>query len=95
MASSVLESEASTNYTQCSLGKYRIPKGATIVLAVWSANHNENDFDDPRDFRPERHNPDTSIFESSNSSSPQERGHWSFGSGKILLGIILKAHSLS
>lgn len=63
-------------------GKYRIPQGSTVVLAVWSANHNETDFDDPREFRPERHNPDTSIFEASNSATPSERGQWSFGSGR-------------
>ncbi|KAF2208856.1 hypothetical protein CERZMDRAFT_48595, partial [Cercospora zeae-maydis SCOH1-5] len=43
---------------------YRIPKSSTIVLAVWSANHNLKDFDEPREFRPERQDPNTTIFES-------------------------------
>lgn len=61
---------------------FRIPQGATIVLAVWSANHDENYFLDPRTFNPERQVPDTSLFESATATSPKERGQWGFGSGR-------------
>lgn len=40
---------------------YRIPKGTTIVPLHWAMNHNEDVFDDPDVFRPERwlENPDS------------------------------------
>lgn len=61
---------------------FRIPKGATIVLAVWSANHDLKDFSDPRTFNPDRQVQDTSLFESATAQKPAERGQWGFGSGR-------------
>ncbi|XP_014551819.1 hypothetical protein COCVIDRAFT_111850, partial [Bipolaris victoriae FI3] len=61
---------------------YRIPSGAAVVLAVWSASHDSQDFDDPRTFRPERQDPETSLLEASNAPSPKSRGFYGFGSGR-------------
>lgn len=61
---------------------HRIPQGANIVLAVWSANNDEKDFPNARDFLPERHPADTSLFESATSPNPKDRGQWGFGSGR-------------
>ncbi|GIZ39957.1 hypothetical protein CKM354_000331600 [Cercospora kikuchii] len=72
---------------------YRIPKGATIVLAVWSANHNPKDFDEPREFRPERQDPNTTIFESQNVAKPSDRGQWGFGSGRRICPGMHVAHN--
>lgn len=72
---------------------FRIPAGATIVLAVWSASHDPKDFDDPRTFRPERQNPDTTIFEASNAASPKDRGLWGFGSGRRICPGMHVAHN--
>lgn len=72
---------------------YRIPAGATIVLAVWSANHDPKEFDDVRRFYPERQNPDTSVYESANLASPKERGQWGFGSGRRICPGMHIAHN--
>lgn len=61
---------------------YRIPSGAAVVLAVWSASHDSQDFDDPRTFRPERKDPETSLLEALNAPSPKSRGFYVFGSGR-------------
>ena len=61
---------------------FRIPKGSTVILGVWAANHEEQDFPKPRDFIPERHVQDTSIFASQFAATPRERGGYGFGSGR-------------
>ncbi|CAG5141571.1 uncharacterized protein ALTATR162_LOCUS969 [Alternaria atra] len=61
---------------------FRIPKGSTVILGVWAANHQEQDFPNPRDFIPERQVQNTSIFASHSAATPRERGGYSFGSGR-------------
>lgn len=61
---------------------FHIPKGAGIVLAIWSANNDESNFPKPRVFDPMRHNQTTTIFESQQKSDVIERGQYTFGSGR-------------
>ncbi|KAH7072427.1 cytochrome P450, partial [Paraphoma chrysanthemicola] len=72
---------------------YRIPAGATVVLAVWSASHDPKNFDDARTFRPERQNPDTTIYEATNIASPKERGLYGFGAGRRICPGMHVAHN--
>ncbi|KIX09210.1 uncharacterized protein Z518_00289 [Rhinocladiella mackenziei CBS 650.93] len=61
---------------------YRIPAGATIVLAVWSVNNDPNLFPNPREFDPSRHSPDLSFSESASASDYRQRDNWTFGAGR-------------
>ncbi|CZR65934.1 related to O-methylsterigmatocystin oxidoreductase [Phialocephala subalpina] len=61
---------------------YHIPKGAGIVMAVWSANNDTNLFTDPRVFNPARHSSKTSLAESAASKDYRDRDQWTFGAGR-------------
>lgn len=61
---------------------FRIPQGSTVILGVWAANHQEQDFPNPREFIPERQMQNTSIFASQSAATPKERGGYGFGSGR-------------
>ncbi|KAH6668276.1 putative cytochrome P450 oxidoreductase [Halenospora varia] len=61
---------------------YRIPAGAGVVLAVWSANNDSSNFANPRLFDPNRHNQKTTLFESAHSNDVKERGQYTFGAGR-------------
>lgn len=61
---------------------YHIPKGAGIVIAIWSANNDTDIFQNPRLFDPSRHNQNLSLFEAATSPDYRNRDHWTFGSGR-------------
>ena len=61
---------------------YVIPKGATILLSVWSANNDPSLFPNPRVFDPSRQNPKFSMGEAALASDIRDRDHWSFGAGR-------------
>lgn len=61
---------------------YKIPAGATVVLAVWAANNDPSLFPEPRRFDPSRHNPDRTSFEAATTSDFHDRDHWTFGAGR-------------
>lgn len=61
---------------------YKIPAGAGVVLAVWSANNDSDSFDDPRTFNPSRQNLNSTLYESSHNLDVKERAQWTFGSGR-------------
>ncbi|KAJ9603323.1 hypothetical protein H2200_012101 [Cladophialophora chaetospira] len=61
---------------------YLIPKGATILLSVWSANNDPSLFPSPRVFDPSRQNPNFSMGEAALASDIRDRDHWTFGAGR-------------
>lgn len=61
---------------------YRIPAGAGVVLAVWSANNDPEAFPNPRIFDPTRHNETSTLYECAHATDVKERGQWTFGSGR-------------
>lgn len=76
---------------------HRIPKGASIVLAVWSCNNDPDLFDDPRNFNPARHINHISmgIGEDAVASDYRKRTSWTFGAGRRLCpGIHVAERSL-
>jgi len=36
----------------CSIGEYSIPKGARVVINLWSVHHDEEEWDKPEEFNP-------------------------------------------
>lgn len=36
----------------CSIGEYSIPKGARVVINLWSVHHDEKEWDKPEEFNP-------------------------------------------
>lgn len=63
---------------------YKIPKGATVILAVWSCNNDPKLFDDPRTFNPGRQLVDLSVGEDAIASDHHKRSSWSFGAARRL-----------
>ena len=61
---------------------YTIPKGATIVLAVWAVNNDPDLFPEPRKFDPGRHNMNLTVWEAAAASDIRDRDHWTFGAGR-------------
>ncbi|KAH8807482.1 putative cytochrome P450 oxidoreductase [Xylogone sp. PMI_703] len=61
---------------------YYIPAGATVVLAVWSCNNDELQFDDPRVFNPARHNSELSLGQAATAADVRNRDQWTFGAGR-------------
>ncbi|KIW87145.1 uncharacterized protein Z519_12256 [Cladophialophora bantiana CBS 173.52] len=61
---------------------YIIPKGATILLAVWAANNDPALFPNPRVFDPSRQNPNFTMGEAALASDIHDRDHWTFGAGR-------------
>ncbi|EXJ71840.1 uncharacterized protein A1O5_04341 [Cladophialophora psammophila CBS 110553] len=58
-----------------------IPKGATVLMNVWSLNHNT--FKNSRDFDPTRHDPESTLIESNAiSADSTKRPHFTFGGGR-------------
>ena len=77
---------------------YHIPGGAGVVLAIWSANNDEQLFPRPRVFDPSRHlrNADLSAGEAAQAADIKNRDHWSFGAGRrICPGMHLAERSLA
>ncbi|KAI0097583.1 cytochrome P450, partial [Nemania sp. FL0031] len=67
---------------------YRVPKGTTVIMNVWQIHHNEEDYDEPQKFDPDRflrhplgmrtdkeHDP--ALMEASGA-----RPHYGFGAGR-------------
>ncbi|MGD7533506.1 cytochrome P450, partial [Ralstonia pseudosolanacearum] len=74
---------------------FRIPKGASIITAIWAANYDEQCFTDPREFRPERHK-DSSIHQSATATNTEDCGFYSFGAGRRMCpGIHLAANAMT
>ncbi|RVX72874.1 hypothetical protein B0A52_03227 [Exophiala mesophila] len=74
---------------------YVIPKGATVVLAVWSANNDPVLFPNPREFQPERHDPNLSFSEAAAAADFRKRDNWTFGAGRrICPGIHIAERTL-
>jgi len=61
---------------------YKIPAGATVVLAVWAVNNDPQLFPNPRVFDPSRHNADLSFSEASLAADYRDRDNWTFGAGR-------------
>ncbi|RFU29308.1 hypothetical protein B7463_g7033, partial [Scytalidium lignicola] len=61
---------------------YYIPAGATVVLAVWSCNNDELQFEDPRVFNPARHNAELSLGQAATAADVRNRDSWTFGAGR-------------
>lgn len=36
----------------CSIGEYSIPKGARVIINLWSVHHDEKEWDKPEEFNP-------------------------------------------
>ncbi|OQV09706.1 hypothetical protein CLAIMM_13798 [Cladophialophora immunda] len=68
--------------SQDEIDGYVIPRGATILLAVWAANNDPALFPRPRVFDPARQNPDFSMGEAALASDIRDRDHWTFGAGR-------------
>lgn len=61
----------------------RIPKGASIVLNLYTIQRNPNRYPDPEKFIPERYEGDMkSSADSAHSTDPRERDHFAFGGGR-------------
>ncbi|KAJ4308418.1 hypothetical protein N0V84_012115 [Fusarium piperis] len=62
---------------------YHIPKGARLKLNSWALGHDPNFYNDPKTFRPERHQGDLrSSQESANLTDVNARDHFAFGIGR-------------
>ncbi|KAF9770795.1 hypothetical protein IL306_011597 [Fusarium sp. DS 682] len=61
---------------------YKIPAGATVILAVWSANNDPSLFPNPREFDPSRHDPSRSFAEAAAAADYRHRDQWTFGAGR-------------
>ncbi|KAH7558606.1 hypothetical protein BM1_04743 [Bipolaris maydis] len=72
---------------------YPILAGASIVVAVWSASHNPQDFEDPRTFRSERQDPDISLLEALNAASTKNWGFYGFDSGHRICPVVYVAEN--
>lgn len=73
---------------------YRIPKGATLIPNVWHIHHDEDDYDEPESFRPERflHHPFGMRLDAAHEPARLERQgrrtHYTFGAGRrVCLGM--------
>ncbi|KAI0088423.1 cytochrome P450 [Irpex rosettiformis] len=60
-----------------------IPKGAALILNCFTLHHNEQRYEDPHTFNPDRYlGDDLSSSESAHQANPMDRDHWSFGAGR-------------
>ena len=75
---------------------YRIPEGAGVLNNVYSINHDENRFPQPRVFRPERYLDDKqTLGEAAANPDCKRRDQWTFGAGRrICPGIHVAERSL-
>ncbi|KAF5019942.1 hypothetical protein F66182_8039 [Fusarium sp. NRRL 66182] len=64
---------------------YTLPKGAELLINVWTLNNDPDRYENPRQFNPSRflHDKQTS-FEAATSPDPAQRDHYSFGGGRRL-----------
>lgn len=60
---------------------HRIPKGATLSLAVWACNNDPKLFNDPRVFNPARHNVNLTVAQAA-VADVKDRDMWTFGAGR-------------
>ncbi|EXJ69172.1 uncharacterized protein A1O5_08107 [Cladophialophora psammophila CBS 110553] len=62
---------------------YKIPAGSGIINNVWTMNNDPTRYENPRDFKPRRHDPakTSGEFFGINSNST-ERPHFNFGGGR-------------
>ena len=64
---------------------YRIPKGAGVMLNVWTIHRDPERYPDPDRFQPERFlNDDLGSFESASQPDASQRDHFHFGAGRRL-----------
>ncbi|KAJ7099820.1 cytochrome P450 [Mycena epipterygia] len=59
---------------------YKIRKGTTVISSLWNMHHNEEEFPDSYEFKPERFLSRTSDAEDLNDSLAE--GHYAFGFGR-------------
>ena len=64
---------------------YKIPKGASIVLNIWSIHRDPERYSRPERFEPQRFlGDDTHAAESANLADVTQRDHFGFGAGRRL-----------
>lgn len=66
-------------------GNYVLPKGAELLINVWTLNNDPTRFEDPRTFNPARFlNDEQTSFEAATNPDPNRRDHYAFGGGRRL-----------
>ncbi|KAF4598324.1 hypothetical protein EYR38_006721 [Pleurotus pulmonarius] len=75
---------------------YFIPKNTVMVLNVYALHHNEERYQDPWTFNPDRYLGDSlNASESSKLGDPLLRDHWAFGAGRrICPGMVVAEREL-
>lgn len=75
---------------------YHIPKGAGVVWNVWGINMDEQRFERPREFFPERYlQDDQTSYEAATNADASKRDHFVFGAGRrICQGMHIADRSL-
>ncbi|KAF4582650.1 hypothetical protein EYR40_002573 [Pleurotus pulmonarius] len=75
---------------------YYIPKNTTMVLNVYALHHDEDRYQDPWTFNPDRYLGDElSSSESAKQSNVHLRDHWAFGAGRRLCpGMVMAEREL-
>lgn len=66
-------------------GDFRFPKGTTFIINAWSIHHDEEWYDDPSSFRPERYLDNPLGVKPSMLARAEREGRrptWNFGSGR-------------
>lgn len=76
------------------VGGYLIPKGSTVVLNVWGMHHDEQRWDNPEEFRPDRYATHPKLASQYTSDGP-DRDHFGYGGGRrVCPGIHLAERNL-
>uniref|UniRef100_K7F881 Steroid 17-alpha-hydroxylase/17,20 lyase n=1 Tax=Pelodiscus sinensis TaxID=13735 RepID=K7F881_PELSI len=64
-----------------SIGKYTIPKGTQVIVNLWALHHDEEEWDQPGDFRPER------FLDAQGNCRPPSPSYLPFGAGiRVCMG---------
>ncbi|KAH8817493.1 cytochrome P450 [Xylogone sp. PMI_703] len=62
---------------------YKIPKGSTILINAWGVHQDEKRFPNPDVFNPDNYKGATALAsELAQSSNPDDRDHYGYGSGR-------------
>jgi cytochrome P450 len=62
-----------------------IPKGSKVVLSQWALHFNDEIYEDPWRYNPNRflgRRGAKSAFEALNTTNPDDRDHWGYGAGR-------------